>query len=517
MKLPRNFFKPLAIGAPMPLRELPVQLERMIHFVPPHIEKLRLKVPELIAQVDVVLGNLEDAIPADAKEAARRGFIQMAAAGDFGATGLWTRINALNSPWGLDDVVEIVGAVGNKLDVVMLPKVEGAWDIHYLDQLLAQLEAKHQLKKPILIHAILETAEGVQNVASIATASPRMHGISLGPADLAASRAMKTTRVGGGHPDYKVLADAAAEGRGARAFQQDLWHYTIAKMVDACAACGIKPFYGPFGDFSDPLACEAQFRNAFLMGCAGAWSLHPTQVPIAKRVFSPEPAEVAFAKRIVDAMPDGTGAVMIDGKMQDDATWKQAKVLLDLARLVAAKDPDMGPRYGPQRRALILDYAHGHEQNPYRPIQSRPGGPAPPVSVPRRGLRYRSGIQQYRGVVPIHPGRGAPAQGPAVLSSVRGERGERVHRLCVGAESAAGHFRRAGAPSAGRRGVRKGSRWRLPAAGLVTELTATIGTSRRSAAGKQSILAPERILQRMATSPMVPLLLAMSRFGVAKR
>jgi malyl-CoA/(S)-citramalyl-CoA lyase len=346
MKLPRNFFKPLAIGAPTPLRELPVRLERMIHFVPPHIEKLRLKVPELITQVDVVLGNLEDAIPSDAKEAARRGFIEMAAANDFGATGLWTRINALNSPWALDDVVEIVGAVGNKLDVVMLPKVEGAWDVHYLDQLLAQLEARHALGKPILIHAILETAEGVQNVASIAAASPRMHGISLGPADLAASRAMKTTRVGGGHPDYKVLADAAGEGQARAAFQQDLWHYTTAKMVDACAACGIKPFYGPFGDFSDPLACEAQFRNAFLMGCAGAWSLHPTQVPIAKRVFSPDPAEVAFAKRIVDAMPDGTGAVMIDGKMQDDATWKQAKVLLDLARLVAAKDPDMGPRYG---------------------------------------------------------------------------------------------------------------------------------------------------------------------------
>ena len=346
MKLPRQFFKPLAIGAPAPLRELPVRLERMIHFVPPHIEKLRLKVPELITQVDVVLGNLEDAIPSDAKEAARRGFIKMAAASDFGATGLWTRINALNSPWAFDDVVDIVGAVGNKLDVVMLPKVEGAWDIHYLDQLLAQLEARHALQKPILIHAILETAEGVQNVASIASASPRMHGISLGPADLAASRAMKTTRVGGGHPDYKVLADSTGEGHERAAFQQDLWHYTIAKMVDACAACGIKSFYGPFGDFSDPLACEAQFRNAFLMGCAGAWSLHPTQVPIAKRVFSPDPAEVAFAKRIVDAMPDGTGAVMIDGKMQDDATWKQAKVLLDLARLVAAKDPDMGPRYG---------------------------------------------------------------------------------------------------------------------------------------------------------------------------
>ncbi len=348
MKLPRNFYRPLAIGAPAPLRELPLRLERMIHFVPPHIEKIRARVPELIRQVDVVLGNLEDAVPVDAKAAARAGFIAMATSCEFGDTGLWTRINALNSPWVLDDVCEIVAAVGNKIDVVMLPKVEGAWDIHFLDQLLAQLEAKHAVRKPILIHAILETAEGVNNVADIATASPRLHGMSLGPADLAASRAMKTTRVGGGHPDYKVLADTpvgAASNVSRAAHQQDLWHYTIAKMVDACAAAGIKPFYGPFGDFSDTTACEAQFRNAFLMGCVGAWTLHPDQIAIAKRVFSPDPSEVLLAKRIIESMPDGSGAVMIDGKMQDDATWKQAKVLIDLARLVAAKDPDMAARY----------------------------------------------------------------------------------------------------------------------------------------------------------------------------
>ena len=345
MRLPRQFFKPLAIGAPAPLRELPVRLERMIHFLPPHIEKLRAKAAQLAREVDVVLGNLEDAIPADAKEAARDGFIAMARATDFGTTGLWTRINALNSPWMLDDITEIVAAVGDKLDVVMLPKVDGPWDVHYLDQLLAQLEAKHGVKKPILIHAILETAEGVNNVEAIAAASPRMHGISLGPADLAASRAMKTTRVGGGHPDYKVIADPGA-GATRPAYQQDLWHYTLAKMIDACAAAGIKPFYGPFGDFADAEGCEAQFRNAFLMGCAGAWSLHPSQVAIAKRVFSPDPAEVAFARKILDAMPDGTGAVMIEGKMQDDATWKQAKVVVDLARLVARKDPDMAALYG---------------------------------------------------------------------------------------------------------------------------------------------------------------------------
>jgi malyl-CoA/(S)-citramalyl-CoA lyase len=212
--------------------------------------------------------------------------------------------------------------------------------------LLAQLEARYAVRRPILIHAILETAEGVDNVASIAAASPRMHGISLGPADLAASRAMKTTRVGGGHPEYKVLADAATDGGVRAAYQQDLWHYTFAKMVDACAAAGIKPFYGPFGDFADPPACEVQFRNAFLMGCVGAWSLHPSQVEIAKRVFSPDAEEVRFAARILEAMPDGSGAVMLDGKMQDDATWKQAKVIVDLARLVAEKDPEIAAAYG---------------------------------------------------------------------------------------------------------------------------------------------------------------------------
>jgi len=344
-KQPRKFFEPLAIGAPAPVRELPVTLERMIHFIPPHIEKIRAKAGALAGKIDVLLGNLEDAIPADAKTAAREGFIELAQSNDFGSTSLWTRINTLSSPWALDDVTQLVGAVGNKLDVIMLPMVEGPWDIHYLDQLLAQLEAAHGVTSPILIHAILETAEGMKNVEDIAAASPRMHGMSLGPADLAASRGMKTTRVGGGHPSYGVLADDTGEGERAF-YQQDLWHYTIAKMVDACAASGIKPFYGPFGDFNDGAACEAQFRNAFLQGCLGAWSLHPSQIEIAKRVFSPDLDEVAFARRILEAMPDGTGAVMIDGKMQDDATWKQAKVIVDLARLVAEKDPERSEQYG---------------------------------------------------------------------------------------------------------------------------------------------------------------------------
>ncbi|MFC1680282.1 HpcH/HpaI aldolase/citrate lyase family protein [Pseudomonadota bacterium] len=346
MKSPASFFKPLAIGAPEPIRELPVALERTIHFLPPHIEKMRVKAGKIAKTVDVLLGNLEDAIPIEAKEAARNGFIEVAKSVDFGQTGLWTRVNALNSPWFLDDMAEIVAAVGNKLDVVMIPKVEGVWDIHFVDQLLALLEARHHVRKPILIHAILETAQGVKNVNEIAQASPRMHGMSLGPADLAASRGMKTTRVGGGHPFYGVLADPGDESEERNFYQQDLWHYTVARMVDACLSNGLRAFYGPFGDFEDSAACEAQFRNAYLQGCAGAWTLHPNQIEIAKRVFSPEVNEVLFAKRILEAMPDGSGAVMIDGKMQDDATWKQAKVIVDLAKLVAGKDPERAVDYG---------------------------------------------------------------------------------------------------------------------------------------------------------------------------
>ncbi|NIH77590.1 HpcH/HpaI aldolase/citrate lyase family protein [Amycolatopsis viridis] len=347
MRSPKDFFAPLAVGAPDPVREIPALPSRMIHFFDPGNEKMAAKVPELAKKVDVLLGNLEDAVRADRKEAARRGLVEIAKAHDFGSTQLWTRINSLDSPWVLDDLITLVGEIGDKLDVIMVPKVEGAQDIHYVDRFLAQLEARAGLGKPLLVHAILETASGVANVEEIAGASPRMQGISLGPADLAASRRMKTTRVGGGHPGYLVRTDPAGDDlhAGRATYQQDLWHYTVARMVDACAMHGILPYYGPFGDIRDVVACEDQFRNAFLLGCVGAWSLHPAQIDIAKRVFSPEPADVAWARKVIAAMGDGTGAVMIDGKMQDDASVKQCRVVAELADKLAARDPELKQAY----------------------------------------------------------------------------------------------------------------------------------------------------------------------------
>ena len=348
MRPPKDFFRPLAIGAPEPVREIPFRPSRVIHFLPPHLPKMVAKVPDIAPTVDVLLANLEDAIPATEKDAARAGLVDIARAWGHPDTQLWTRVNSLDSPWVLDDLVAAVTEAGAAVDVIMVPKVEGPEDIHYVDRLLAQLEAKARRERPVLVHAILETARGVANVEAICAASPRMQGLSLGPADLAANRRMKTTRVGGGHPGYLVRADPdAADPDAPRpTYQQDLWHYTIARMVDACVTYGVLPYYGPFGDIADTTACEDQFRNAYLLGCVGAWSLHPVQVEIAKRVFSPAPGDVEHARRVIDAMGDGTGAVLLDGKMEDDASVKQCKVVVELAAQLAARDPELAAAYG---------------------------------------------------------------------------------------------------------------------------------------------------------------------------
>src|ERR671932_748908 len=214
---PRDVFKPLAIGAPEPVREVPFKPSRMIHFFDPANEKMAAKLPDLAARCDILLGNLEDAVPVDRKEAAREGLVRIGREVDLGDCALWTRVNAL----------------------------EGPWDIHYVDRLLAQLEARAGVGRPILVHALLETALGVANVEEIATASPRMQGMSMGPADLAASRRMKTKRVGGGHTGYRVLSDPDPDDPEAPrpSAQQDLWHYSLARMVAACAATGILTFY----------------------------------------------------------------------------------------------------------------------------------------------------------------------------------------------------------------------------------------------------------------------------------
>ena len=259
------------------------------------------------------------------------------------------------------------------------------------------------------------------NLEEIATASPRMQGMSFGPADLAASRRMKTTRVGGGHPGYRVINDPDPENPDAPrpTAQQDPWHYSIARMVDACTSAGILPFYGPYGDIRDVEGCETQFRAAFLLGCVGAWSLHPVQIEIAKKVFSPDPDEVLFAKKVLEAIPDGRGVHMIDGKMQDDATWKQCKVMVELAEMLAEKDPELAEAYGfapPPRR--VRSQRCGSRPKPTTPCRavvelaaaptarsrSRPSGSPPPRRSRSTSWRTSSASCATPGIVRSHRG-----------------------------------------------------------------------------------------------------------------
>ena len=348
MRNPRDFFKPLAQGAPDPLPEIPVTPSRMIHFFDPSNERIVAKLPAIAEQADIVLGNLEDAIPADRKVAAREGLARLGRETDLGGTALWTRVNALDSPWVLDDLETLVGAIGDRLDVIMVPKVEGPWDIHYVDRLLAQLEA--QARAPAADPRPRDPRDRARRdqprgdrrrLAADAGDELRPGRPRRLAADEDDARRRRPPRLHG------ALRPRARTGRRARrSAQQDLWHYSIARMVDACAATGILPFYGPFGDIADVEGCEAQFRAAFLMGCVGAWSLHPRQIEIARRVFSPDPDEVKFALRVLEAIPDGRGVHMLDGKMQDDATWKQCKVMVGLAELLAEKDPELRAAYG---------------------------------------------------------------------------------------------------------------------------------------------------------------------------
>src|SRR6201987_2327947 len=176
MRNPRDFGKPLAIGAPDPILEIPFKPSRMIHFLDFSNEKMVAKVPDIAPTVDILLGNLEDAVPVDRKIAAREGLVRVGKEMELGETQLWTRVNSLESPWILDDITTLVSEIGSKLDVIMVPKVEGPWDIHYVDRLLAPPEGKAGLEEAILVHAILETRLGLVNLEEIATASPRMQG-----------------------------------------------------------------------------------------------------------------------------------------------------------------------------------------------------------------------------------------------------------------------------------------------------------------------------------------------------
>jgi len=316
--------------------QAPARLNRSELAVPGSQPQLFEKAAKSAA--DVVFLDLEDAVAPDDKAQARKNIVQALRDIDWGSKTMSVRINGLDTHYMYRDVVDVIEQGGERLDLIMIPKVGTASDVYAVDMLMTQCEDAVKRKKRIGLELIIETALGMQNINEIAGASKRLESLHFGVADYAASTRARTTVIGGPNKMYGVLTDK--DGDRPRDFHWgDMWHYAIARMVVAARANGLRPVDGPFGDFSDPDGFKAQAYRAAVLGCEGKWAIHPSQVALANEVYSPSEAEVTRAKRILDAMAqaqrEGKGAVALDGRLIDIASIRQAEVLVAKAKQVA--------------------------------------------------------------------------------------------------------------------------------------------------------------------------------------
>lgn len=286
---------------------------------------------------DIILFDLEDSVAPDEKNDARRILIKALSEKDWGRRTLSVRINGLDTPYMYRDIVDVIEQVGDRLDLVMIPKVGTAADVYAVDMLLTQIEAARGFKKRLGIELLIETALGMKNIDGIAAASPRNESLHFGAGDYAASTRMRTVNIGGPHPDYGVLTDPNEAGL-REIHWDDMWHYPTARMVIAARANGLRPVNGPFGDFSDPEGLQVYAKRSAVLGCEGIWAIHPNQVEVVNELFTPTEQEIDRAKRILVAMEqaqeEGKGAVALDGRMIDIVSIKQAEAMVRKAALI---------------------------------------------------------------------------------------------------------------------------------------------------------------------------------------
>jgi malyl-CoA/(S)-citramalyl-CoA lyase len=288
---------------------------------------------------DVINLDLEDSVAPDDKVAARANVIRGINEVDWGRKTLSVRINGLDTPYWVRDVVDVMEQTDGRLDLIMIPKAGNAKDVYAVDAMVSAIEAQKGAAKRIGLEVIIETAAGLAHVEEIAAASPRMQAMSLGPADFAAFMGMQTTAIGGTQANYYMIEDPREDGGPRAVSYPDPWHHVTVAIVAACRTHGVLPVDGPFGDFSDPEGFRAQALRSATLGMVGKWAIHPSQVAMANEVFTPSENAVARARRVLDAMEDakrsGQGAVALDGKLIDLASIRQAQVIVRMAELIA--------------------------------------------------------------------------------------------------------------------------------------------------------------------------------------
>lgn len=320
-----------------PIEQAPGRLNRSELAVPGSQPQMFQKAAE--SDADVIFLDMEDAVAPDEKPQARKNIIKALNEMDWGKKTMSIRINGLDTHYMYRDVVDVVEQAGERLDLIMIPKVGTAADVYAVDMMVTQIEDAKGFKKRIGFEHIIETALGMQNINEIAAASKRNESLHFGVADYAASTRARTTVIGGVNAHYSVLTDPLADG-SREVHWGDMWHYALSRMVVAARANGLRPVDGPFGDFSDPEGYKAAAYRAAVLGCEGKWAIHPSQIALANEVMSPSSAEVERAQRILDAMAkaesEGKGAVSLDGRLIDYASIRQAEVLVQKARQIAA-------------------------------------------------------------------------------------------------------------------------------------------------------------------------------------
>ena len=279
---------------------------------------------------DYVFLDLEDAVAPGDKEQARKNIIQALNDIDWKAKGktVSVRINGLDTHYMYRDVVDVMEQAGDKLDTILIPKVGTPHDVYMVEAMVNQIEQARKLPNRVGLEALIETALGMANVEEIARQqyTSRLEALHFGVADFSASRRSRTVVIGGLNPDYPG----------------DQWHAAIDRMVTACRAFGLRAIDGPFGDFSAPEDYIKSAKRAAVLGCEGKWAIHPSQITLANEVFSPPPAEVDRARRIIVALAEaaaqGKGAASLDGRMIDAASERMAQNVVQVADAIAAKE-----------------------------------------------------------------------------------------------------------------------------------------------------------------------------------
>lgn len=308
----------------------PFRLRRSELSTPGTSDKMMAKAAS--SDADLVFLDLEDAVAPSEKPKARPAVVAALRELDWGNKTVAVRVNGAHTPWCHDDVIEVVTGAGDRLDLLILPKVKGPRDVWFFETLLGQLEEKLGLVSGrIGLEVLIEETEALANVEAIAGCSSRLEALILGVGDLSASQGIRTGHVGasGGYPG-------------------DMWHYARNRMIVAARANGLDAVDGPFANFRNDAGYRKEAEWAATLGAVGKWAIHPSQVPLANEIFSPTADETARARAVVDAVERaetaGEGAANLNGVMIDAATARIFRTVLDRVEAIAASTGGAPPR-----------------------------------------------------------------------------------------------------------------------------------------------------------------------------